>query len=117
MSPAVINSPMIEQTCRDNLIAIATAYAKAKGITLDAVSKQVYGKSAFLREFKAGARSVSLFTFDEIVAALRADWPPGASWPYVRAALIPPPKKIGRKSLSASTSQKRIAVRSGDARR
>jgi hypothetical protein len=91
----------IARTCRENLLAIATAYARATGLTLAQVSKRFYGKGSFLGEFKRRARSVSVDKFDELVDQFRADWPEGARWPYTHAATIEPPnhpQKKGRKS-------------------
>ena len=90
----------VAKTCRDNLIAIVTAYARASGLTITQVSKKFYGKGSFVAEFKRGARSVSVDKFDELVAQFRDDWPDGARWPYTHAATIEPPRpqKRGRKS-------------------
>ena len=90
----------IASTCRQNLSAIATAYARATGLTLAQVSKRFYGKGSFLGEFRRRSRSVSVDKYDELVEQFKAEWPDGARWPLTHAAIIDPPhpQKKGRKS-------------------
>jgi len=84
---------MIAQTCRDNLLKIATVYARARGLKLDTVGRRFYGKTGFFGELKRGRRSITLDTFDEIVQAIQSDWPPGVPWPETAPAVIQPPQK------------------------
>ena len=87
--------------CRDNLLILATIYAKANGLPLDKVSKRFYGQNGFLRSFKAGKVSLSLRKFDEIVDKFRADWPADTPWPSLRAAIIERPKASPNGNASA----------------
>lgn len=104
---------MIRKTCRDNLLAIAGAFAKANGSSLEQVSKKYYGNSKFLREFRADRKSVSLSKYDEMVASIRKDWPAGVPWPYTRPAMIERPKiKRGKavRPAIAGTDTNRLPV-------
>lgn len=84
---------MIAQTCRDNLLAIAGAYAKATGSSLPYVSRKFYGNVTFLDEFKSGDATISLKKFDLMVAEFRKNWPKGVDWPHLRAAMIARPRR------------------------
>lgn len=90
---------MIAKTCRENLLAIATAYARARGLTIAQVSKKFYGKGSFLAELRKNKRSVSIDKFDELIDQFRDDWPPEVRWPHLHVATIEPPhpQKRGRK--------------------
>lgn len=84
---------MIARACRENLLAIAVAYARAMGVTLEHVSKKFYGNRDFLRDFRQRDVSMSLDKFDEMIAAFSKAWPPGVRWPLMRAAVIERPKR------------------------
>jgi len=84
-------TPTIAQVLRENLRAIVGAYRAATRASLSAVSKRFYGNANFLQLFFAREHSVSLDKYDAFVDAIRAEWPSGAEWPYLRAALIAPP--------------------------
>lgn len=77
--------PMIEATARANLLRIAKAYAKATGSTLSTVSREFYGKAAFLQDFGGGRCSMTLSNYDRLLADFRKKWPPGAAWPATAA--------------------------------
>lgn len=97
---------MFAQTCRDNLLALASAYAKARGIQLDSVSKRFYGNRAFLRDLKAKTVTVSIDKFDAVVAKLLAAWPENAEWPTLRAAIIyRPERKVIPRTISAAKTE------------
>jgi hypothetical protein len=85
---------MIAETLRENLILIASAYAKATRTTLSYVSKRFYGKTAFLADFKRGDCSISIDKYDQIVTAIQDDWPPKAQWPFLRSVIIPSPARV-----------------------
>lgn len=84
---------LFEDTCRDNLLLIATAFAKARGITLDHVGKVYYGKRSFFGLFRRGKRSLSVRKYDEMIHRFAAEWPAGASWPITSVILLPRPAK------------------------
>lgn len=81
---------MIADTARKNLIAIASAYAKATGKTLSAVSKEAYGNSSFLAAFKAGQQSVSLDKLDGMLTWFSRRWPEDVDLPYLSAIFMTP---------------------------
>ncbi len=88
---------MIAAPMRKNLLALATAFAKANGLSLAQVSKKVYGNSAFFEELKRKERSVSFDKAEEMVKTFQAEWPDGLAWPHMEAAIIsrPPEKSPG----------------------
>lgn len=82
---------MSEQIIKENLLAIADAYAKATGFSIATISRQFHGNQAFLGDFKKGERSITVSKMEEMLAAFRAGWPPGAKWPPTR------PIRMGRR--------------------
>lgn len=86
---------MLAQICRENLIAVADAYARArkKPMTLAQVSRKFYGSSAFLDEFKRGEKSITIDKLDDMLAAFRAEWPENGAWPVLRAVVVERPGK------------------------
>lgn len=103
---------MIEKTCVWNLIAIATAYARGKGISLRHVGKLAYGSTGFFEELQAGKRSVSLRKYDEMVGMFRAEWPDGTPWPRLRDVQFVPPK-VGEKVAKIRSNEKANRVLPG----
>lgn len=91
----VTSNNMIAKTLRSNLMALATAYAKATKTTLPQVSKKFYGHINFFEEFKTGARSISIDKYEQVVEAIRDHWPPETEWPYLAAVIIPSLKRRG----------------------
>lgn len=79
---------MIVKILTDNLVLIAQSYAKAKRITLAGVGHRFYGNAKFFAELKAGERSISIKKYEEMIDAIRADWPEKAAWPFTRALII-----------------------------
>lgn len=69
---------------RDNLLAIATVYAEATGLSLSSVSRKFHGNQAFLRDYKAGKCTVTSDKLAEMVTAFRAAWPRDTDWPVTR---------------------------------
>jgi len=84
---------MIATACRDNLRALVRSFRKSTGLSLSQVSKKYYGNAGFLDAFLAGRQSMSLNKFDQVFAALAADWPDGAEWPQMRAVVPRRPEK------------------------
>ena len=95
---------LIQTICRNNLMAIATVYAKATGQSLGAVSKMVYGQSAFLRQFRTGKSTISLRKYDEVIGYFQEAWPPGLPWPTLQDAVFRPKP---RKTFPAKGSKRR----------
>ena len=90
-------SQTIAKTCRENLLLIATAYAKAAGIKLSQASKKFYGNRSFFENFKRGKCSISIEKFDSMIDAFAESWPEGTPWPLTAVAVIHPPKKAGKR--------------------
>jgi hypothetical protein len=84
---------MIERAVRENLLAIAKAYAKATGLALSTISAEFYGQSGFLRDFERGKRSLTLPKLDELLARFAERWPRGSPWPQTQAISMRRPKK------------------------
>ena len=84
---------MLSAVCRDNLKAIAQAYAKSTGKPISAVSKEFYGNSTFLPAFFAGQQSISIDKFDAMVSSFVERWPEEARWPLLRVAVMKGPGK------------------------
>jgi hypothetical protein len=79
---------MIAKTCRESLLAIAWAYAEAKGLTLGQVSKKFYGNTKFLDRLNRGWSAITLEKFDAMIKAFREDWPPNGDWPMTPAIYL-----------------------------
>ena len=79
---------MIKRVIRKNLLDIANAYRKATGQTLSAVSREFYGNSNFLSEFRAGRQSLSVDKLNDVVEQFRAQWPDNADWPWTMAVMM-----------------------------
>ena len=77
----------IESACRKHLLATANAYARARSLALATVSRQFHGTDSFLHDFKAGRCSITLWKYDEMIAALKANWPKKTARPR-------PPKNL-----------------------
>ena len=76
---------------RANVLAIATAYREATGLSLATVSARFYGNAGFLSEFKAGRQTISVDKLDEMVRKFRAEWPENAEWPFLPAVFFERP--------------------------
>lgn len=77
---------MFETACKETLLALASGYAKAEGLSMSTVSRRFHGNQAFLDDFKRGKCSVTLSKLDEMVLAITAAWPAGAKRPKVNGA-------------------------------
>lgn len=79
---------MTEQIMRQNLFAIAQAYADATGFAITTVSKKIHGNGEFFEGFLVGRISCGIDTYFAIVDKFRDRWPTGAKWPQT----LPVPK-------------------------
>jgi hypothetical protein len=79
---------MIAKLLTANLVKIAQAYARGKGTTLAAVGRRFYGNTRFFGQLRAGKRSISIHKYEEMIEAMRADWPDKTDWPFTRAIFI-----------------------------
>lgn len=72
---------MFAKTCRRNLLALAAAYGRAKGIGLKTVSRAAYGNPDFFGKLKSNEISVSIRKTEDLLAWFRKHWPDGTQWP------------------------------------
>ena len=75
---------MDTEVVTENLLAIVAAYRSATGKTEEKVSVEFYGRSDFLRDLRAGKRSISVQQLDVVLKKFRRRWPRDAQWPFVR---------------------------------
>lgn len=87
---------MIEKTARENLLLIAREYARATGLSLATISKEMYGNQAFLQGFEQGKQSIRLSKLDEMLVKFSDKWPRGAKWPVTKPLSMAKPSSTGR---------------------
>ena len=78
----------MEKTLRDNLMSLARAYAKARGVALTTVSRQIHGNVNFLNDYGNDYISITVSKYAEMVAEMRADWPHGSPRPRMKTVRI-----------------------------
>lgn len=74
---------MIEQTAKANLFALVAAYRAATGLSLETVSRQIYGNRTFLAGLAKGENTITLPKIDLMLQAFANRWPKGVPWPKV----------------------------------
>lgn len=84
---------MIDKTARKNLLIIVGVFARAKKISLSAVSRDLYGKGNFLADFRTGRQGMSFSTMARMLRKLAEEWPAGVEWPQTE------PLSMGRPEL------------------
>jgi hypothetical protein len=82
-----------EKICRENLLKIAGAFAKATGLSTATVSRRFHGNQAFLDDYRRVECSITISKFGAMVEAFQKEWPKGAVWPLTRPAMISRPGK------------------------
>jgi hypothetical protein len=82
----------MEPVVRQNLIAYARAYARGHGKKLSQVSREIYGNSNFLDQFRRGKVTVGLDKLDEMLDTLGTRWPDGVAIPYAAPMWMRLPK-------------------------
>src|ERR1700688_798269 len=94
---AVVGSRMdIAKTLRENLRLIVSAYRKATRKSLEAVSREFYGKTPFLRAYFAGEGKISTEKYGDVYAMFLEKWPEQADWPFLRSIVFDrPDRKMG----------------------
>jgi hypothetical protein len=75
---------MFASIFRDNLLAIAKAYAEANGVKLGSVSRKAYGNASFFHQLATGKHSISVKRAEEILNWFRKNWPEDTAWPPLR---------------------------------
>jgi hypothetical protein len=73
---------------RTNVLAIATAYQRATGLSLATISARFYGNAGFLSEFRSGRQTISIDKLEVMAGKFRKAWPDGAEWPYLGAMFL-----------------------------
>ena len=81
-----------EDTMRNNLRALAWAYARATKHSLATVSKDIHGSSQFFDKYFSGEGSTRIDTYFLMVNKFRARWPEGLDWPETE-----PISRLGKK--------------------
>jgi hypothetical protein len=79
---------MLENTARQNLLAIAAAYGRAEKLSLSQVSKRCYGNAGFLDKFRKGEQTVSLEKMDEMLRWFSVNWPAEVRVPFLPALFM-----------------------------
>lgn len=74
----------IEPTCVSNLLKLARAYADHERIKLGTVGRYVHGTTKIFDRLEEGDVSISLRTYDQMMAKFRARWPADLAWPKIR---------------------------------
>lgn len=82
MKPAQIAS--FEPAMRDNLLTLARAYAKARGIKLSTLSRFAHGDPPFFDKLgKAKAVGFTVRKYDQAMQWFRNNWPDDLPWPDI----------------------------------
>lgn len=89
---------MLEKICRDNLIAVARAYSKATGLSLEQISARFYGNTVFLRDYQRGTKTISLKLYDRMWGEFVRQWPEGGVFPFPRSVVFDRPERQRRKT-------------------
>lgn len=79
MTPTPV-SPVLRQ----NVVSLATAFAKARNIKLATVSRKIRGDIHFLNDYRSGKISVTSKKYDEIIKYFCDNWPTGTPMPQIK---------------------------------
>jgi len=74
----------VEKACRDDLLLIATTYAKNAGNSLVTVSKNFHGRTRFFEELRDGTCTISLQKLTAVVDKFVRLWPRDLAWPKTK---------------------------------
>ena len=69
---------------RQNIIVLAKAFAKARGIKLSTLSRMIRGDMYFLQDYAAGEISVTTKKYDEIIQYFEEHWPDKTPMPKIQ---------------------------------
>lgn len=70
-----------EALCKENLLKIAQAYARAERVPLSTVARRCYGNVNFFKLLQRG--SVTIRKIEEVLQWFRDNWPERADWPFL----------------------------------
>lgn len=74
----------IDPILRANIMSLAKAFAKGRGIKLATVSRLVRGDPYFLQDLSSGKCGVTSWKYDEVVTYFEKHWPLGTVMPKIR---------------------------------
>lgn len=66
---------------RKNLLILATAYARARKLSMSTVSAQIHGRQDFFDKYREGKVSTRVSHYWRMVDEFRTKWPPDLEWP------------------------------------
>lgn len=89
---------MYAKSARENIRTLATLYASANGMSLEAVSRKIYGNVQFIPRFLKDDRSVSVHIADKLIERFSENWPRGVPWPPLEDAIITRPVRLRKRS-------------------
>ena len=81
------------ETVRADLLAVAKAYAAAKGIKMSSLGNYVRTDSTYFARLERGETKMVCEVYDEIMQWLSDRWPEGTRWPPHVGRPIPNPTK------------------------
>lgn len=76
-------------TLKDHLLAVADAYAMARGLSRSRVSTIVLNRGATLDAIAAGTADITTGTYEKALAWFSDHWPADAAWPEAVARPAP----------------------------
>lgn len=74
----------ISPVMRDNIVRLAKAFAKERGIKLATLSRLIRGDMYFLKNYSRGKISVTTKKYDEIMQWFEDNWPETIPMPPIK---------------------------------
>lgn len=71
----------MESDLRSNLMACASAYASARGISLSTIGRLAAGDWRFFDRLDDDAKTFTARKYDEVIGWFSERWPDNAPWP------------------------------------
>ena len=87
---------MIEPVIKNNLLTLATQYGTARGKTLSAVGREVYGKAGFFEDLMSGKQGITLTRIGKMFDTFAKLWPKGTPWPRLEPVTFDAPTRAKR---------------------
>lgn len=79
----------IEPICTQNLLILGRAFAQHRGISTQTAGRYIHGTFGFFEKLEAEQVSLTVKTYDKMMARFREQWPEGAPWPKIREPFKP----------------------------
>lgn len=70
----------MKSIARSNLLAVATAFAEAEGVSLASIGQRALKDNTFFSRVASGS-NFTVETYDRVVKWLSKNWPEGLLWP------------------------------------